>query len=95
MSKRGSDVDRPIPVSGLTGGEGWGGENRVEVTAMLWRLLGREMMAGGVRSTASGGRWSSEHGGGVAPVGFWRGEMVWELHESGRRSGGEAAPRRG
>ena len=44
-------------------------------------LLGREMRAGGGRSTASGGRWSSEHGGGVAPVGFGRGEMVWELRE--------------
>ena len=48
---------------------------------MLWRLLGREMMAGGVRSTASGGRWSSEHGGGVAPVGFGRGKRAGELRE--------------
>ena len=78
-----------FPVRRLTGGEGWGGENRVEVAAMLWRLLGREMMAGGVRSTASGGRWSSEHGGGVAPVGFGRGEVAWELRE------GEAVLARG
>jgi len=48
---------------------------------MLWRLLGREMMAGGVRSTASGGRWRSEHGGGVAPVGFGRGKRAGELRE--------------
>jgi len=34
---------------------------------MLW---GREMRAGVGRSTASGGRWSSGHGGGVAPVGL-------------------------
>ena len=52
-------------------------------------LLGREMMAGGGQSTASGGRWSSEHGGGVAPVGFGRGEVAWELHE------GEAVLARG
>ena len=68
-------------MSGLTGGEGWGGENRVEVAMMLWRLLGREMMDGGVRSTASGGRWSSEHGGGVAPVGFGRGKRAGKLRE--------------
>src|SRR6185436_8928132 len=45
---------------------------------MLW---GREMRAGGGRSTASGGRWSSEHGGGVAPVGFGRGKRAGELRE--------------
>ena len=48
---------------------------------MLWRHLGREMMAGGVRSTACGGRWSSEHGGEVAPVGFGRGKRAGELRE--------------
>ena len=37
-------------------------------------LLGREMRAGGGRSTTSGGRWSSEHGGGVVPMGVGRGE---------------------
>jgi len=41
------------------------------------------------RSTANGGRWSSEHGGGVSPVRFGRGEMVWELRE------GEAVLARG
>ena len=51
--------------------------------------LGHEMRAGGGRSTASGGRWSSEHGGGVAPVGFGRGEVAWELRE------GEAVLARG
>ena len=45
---------------------------------MLW---GREMRAGGGRSTESGGRWSSEHGGGVAPVGFGRGKRAGELRE--------------
>ena len=82
-------VDRPNPGEGLTGGEGWVGENGEEVEAVLGMLLGREMRAGGGRSTASGGRWSSEHGGGVAPVGFGRGEMVWELRE------GEAVLARG
>ena len=48
---------------------------------MLWRLLGREMMAGGVRSTAGGGQWSSEHGGGVAPVGLGRGKRAGQLRE--------------
>ena len=48
---------------------------------MLWRLLGREMMAGGVRSTASGGRWSSGHGGRVAPVGLGRGKRAGQLCE--------------
>ena len=43
------------------------------------------MRAGGGRSTASGGRWSSEHGGGVSPVRFGRGEMVWELREDEAR----------
>ena len=51
--------------------------------------LGREMRARIGRSMASGERWSSEHGGGVAPVGFGRGEMVWELRE------GEAVLARG
>ena len=51
--------------------------------------LGREKRAGRGRSTASGGRWSSDHGDGVAPVGFGRGEMVWELRE------GEAVLARG
>ena len=63
-------VDRPNPGEGLTGGEGWVGENEEEVEAVLWMLLGREMRAGGGRSTASGGHWSSEHGSGVVPVGF-------------------------
>ena len=44
-------------------------------------LLGREMRAGGGRSTASGGRWSSEHGGGVVPVGFGRGEGAGKLRK--------------
>ena len=81
--------DRRFPGEGLTGGEGWIGENGEEVEAVLWMLLGREMRAGGGRSTASGGRWSSEHGGGVAPVGFGRGDVVWELRE------GEAVLARG
>ena len=53
-----------------------------EVEAVLWMLLGREKRVGGGRSTASGSRWSSEHGGGVAPVGFGRWEVAWELRES-------------
>ena len=71
-------VDRPFPGEGLTGGEVWVGGNGVEVDAVLWRLLGREMRAGGGRSTASGGLRGSEHGGGVAPVEFGRGEAVEE-----------------
>ena len=43
--------------------------------------LGREMRARIGQSTASGGRWSSEHGGGVAPVRVRRGDVVWELCE--------------
>ena len=67
-------VDRLNPGEGLTGGEGEVGENGVEAEAILWMLLGCEMRARGGRSTASGGRLSSEHGGGVVPVGFGRGE---------------------
>ena len=74
-------VDRPNPSEGLTGGEGWVGENGEEVEAVLGMCLGREMRARIGRSTASGGWWSSEHGGRVAPVGFGRGEVAWELRE--------------
>ena len=70
--------DRPFPGERLTGGEVWVGGNGVEVDAVLWRLLGREMRAGGGRSTASDGLRGSEHGGGAAPVGFGRGEAVEE-----------------
>ena len=45
---------------------------------MLW---GREMRAGVGRSTASGGQWSSGHGGGVAPVGLGRGKRAGQLRE--------------
>jgi hypothetical protein len=43
--------------------------------------LGREIRARIGRSTVSGGRWSSEHGDGVSPVRFGRGDGVWELRE--------------
>ena len=77
LGQRGeAGFDRPFPGEGLTGGEVGVGGNGVEVDAVLWRLLGREMRVGGGRSTASGGRWSSEHGGGVAPVRFGRWEAV-------------------
>ena len=82
-------VDRPFPGEGLTGGEGWVGENGEEVEAVLGMCLGRETRARIGRSTANDGRWSSEHGGGVSPVRFGRGEMVWELSE------GEAVLARG
>ena len=71
--------DRLFPGEGLTGGEVWVGENGEEVEAKLWLLLGRKMRVGGGRSTASGGRWSSQHGGGVVPVGFGRGEVAGKL----------------
>ena len=72
-------VDRPFPSEGLTGGEVGVGENGVEVDAVLWRLLGREMRAGGGRSTASGGLRGSEHDGGVTPVDFGRREAAGKL----------------
>ena len=71
--------DRPFPGERLTGGEVWVGGNGVEVDAVLWRLLGREMRVGRGQSTVSGGRWSSEHGGGVTPVGFGRREAAGKL----------------
>ena len=71
--------DRPFPGEGLTGGEVGVGGNGVEVDAVLWRLLGREMRAGGGQSTASSSLRGSEHGGGVAPVGFGRGKRAGEL----------------
>ena len=46
---------------------------------ILWVILGREMRAGGGRSTVSGGRWSSEHGGGVVPVESGRGKGAGKL----------------
>ena len=41
-----------------------------------WVPLVREEVAGGGGSAASGGCWSSEHGGGVALVGFGRRETI-------------------
>ena len=90
LGQRGeAGFDRPFPGEGLTGGEVWVGGNGVEVDAVPWRHLGREMREGGGWSTASGGLRGSEHGGGVAPVGFGRGDVVWELRE------GEAVLARG
>ena len=41
-----------------------------------WVPLVREEVAGGGGSAASGGCWSSEHGGGVAPVCSGRREAI-------------------
>ena len=57
-----------------------GGEARVEELKGFkphpWVPLVREEVAGGGGSAASGGCWSSEHGGGVNPVGSGRREAI-------------------
>ena len=57
-----------------------GGEARVEELNGFkphpWVPLVREDVAGGGGSAASGGCWSSEHGGGVNPVGSGRREAI-------------------
>ena len=71
-------VDRPFPGEGVTGGEGkqeWGLKGS---KAHLWVLGIEARVVGDGVSTVSGGLWGSEHGGGVAPVGFGRGEAVEE-----------------
>ena len=56
------------------------GGNDDQANADLWAPLAREEVAGGGRSTASGGSGGSEYGGGVVPVGFGRGKAVEQLH---------------
>ena len=70
--------DRPFPGEVLTGGEGWVGGNGVEVDAHLLVLGIEARVVGDGVSTVSGGLRCSEHGGGVVPVGFGRGEAVEE-----------------
>ena len=71
-------VDRPFPGKGLTGGEVWVGGNGVEVDAHLLVLGIKSRVVGDGVLTVSGGLRGSEHGGGVVPVGFGRGEVVEE-----------------
>ena len=71
--------DRPFPGEGVTGGEGkqeWGLKGS---KAHLWVLGIEARVVGDGVSTVSGGLRGSEHGGGVAPVRFGRGEVAWEL----------------
>ena len=69
----------PNPAKGVVGGEVGVGGNDEQANADLWAPLAGEEVVGGRRSTASGGSEGSEHGGGVAPVRFGRGEVAWEL----------------
>ena len=66
------------PNPGESGG--FGGEARGDELKGFqphpWVPLVREEVAGGGGSAASGGCWSSEHGGGVAPVGSGRREAI-------------------
>ena len=72
-------VDRPFPGEGVTGGEGkqeWGLK---ESKAHLWVLGIEARVVGDGVSTVSGGLRGSEHGGGVAPVGFGQREAAGKL----------------
>ena len=60
------------------GGEGGVGEKDQQANADLWTALELERRAGDEVSMVSGGLRGSEHGGGVVPVGFGRGEAVEE-----------------
>ena len=68
--------DRPFPGEGLTGGEVGGVREPHGFKAHLWVLGIEARVVGDGVSTVSGGLRCSEHGGGVAPVGFGRGEAV-------------------
>ena len=57
------------------------GEKGEGAEAKLLVPLVRREMAGKGQSTADGGRWSSEHDGGVVPVGFGRGEGAGKLRK--------------
>ena len=96
-------VDRPNPGEGITGGEGKQEWELQRSKAHLWVALELEMRAGDGGSTASGGlrarstaagwlRWDS--GEGKWPGSCARPRRCSLGGQSGRRSGGEAAPRR-
>ena len=76
MERNKGRLRRPLPTARLVGGEGDPREHEEEDEADLWVPLVREEVAGGGGSAASGGCWSSEHGGGVAPVGSGRREAI-------------------
>ena len=78
-------VDRPFPGEGVTGGEGkqeWGLKGS---KAHLWVLGIEAGVVGKVDVDGERRLAGSEHGGGVAPVRFGRGEMAWELREDEAR----------
>ena len=70
---------RPNPVTVSAGGEGGGAWEVKKAKAHLWVLGIEARVVGDGVSTVSGGLRGSEHGGGVVPVGFGRGEGAGKL----------------
>ena len=76
MGKNREGVAGQIPAKGGSPAVRLGAEEKKGSKPHPWVPLVREEVAGGGGSAASGGCWSSEHSGGVAPMGSGRREAI-------------------